>query len=663
MDRSRFYFKQKVKTGELNGAFDDVEAAIQSFIGSFNYKGIAAGAEVTENSPTNMTAVVSGPATVFDQNQQRIAWFPNQIVNCALDEDGSSTTVTNPGQERWVSIFAQFRSVQSEPRVDGHGTQIYFRETEGFQLNVVQGATAASNPTPPALRSDQILLADIKVVYGQTTITNADISTARTELVYSIPGSPTAINERSLQDVLEAMLGVINALNASQVSVVGVPSSPYSITAGTLIAVLTQLLGNLNTTQTALTGINTVGAISDSPLSLAGGTLLQTLTQLLAHINDASALLARANTFTVGPQTLNQGAVINGNAAFNGTDGASGEAVTATGGTPNGRAIYGKGKGTGNGVRGDGGDAVVSNTAGGSGLRGEGGTGLGTGAGGAGARGIGGDGGVSGTGGPGLRGEGGDNNGPGAHVTGDGTAPGLLAEGGSGNGPGVDARGDGSAPGVLALGGSSGAGVIGRGGATAAVLYSGDGTAGNPGAPARSGVIGKGDEDTDAPGVYGEGGGNGYGGLFYGGPDGQHGIYTEGTGDGYGIRSKGGPTNGYGGLFIGTANGAGLEASAGAGTGNGIIAKAFNSGNCVYAEQQAGVGSPIRVFHTSGDGPAIHIQIADISKKRGAIFFGDSGRITEPVEGDLWFNSAAGKLEFCADGEIYAIDMTWVAEV
>jgi hypothetical protein len=296
MDRSRFYFKQKVKTGEINGAFDDVETAIRAFIGSFNYKGIAAGAEVTENSPPNMTAVISGPATVFDQNQRRIAWFPNQIVNCALDEDGSSTAVTNPGQERWISIFAQFKGVQSEPRVDGHGAQVYFRETESFQINVVQGAMAASNPTPPVFRSDQILLADIKLVHGQTTVTTADISTARTELIYALPGSPATIRQRNLQSVLQAMLDTVNAINTATLTVSTIVGSPYTVAANVVQHVFGQLLGFINATAVA-TGVS-VAAISDSPLSVVAGTVQSVFGQVLAMINDACAHLTRTNTFT-----------------------------------------------------------------------------------------------------------------------------------------------------------------------------------------------------------------------------------------------------------------------------------------------------------------------------------------------------------------------------
>ena len=142
MNRKDFYFKQKVKASELDASFDDVESAFASFLQGFNYVGIAAGAEVTENSPTNLTAVVAGPAIVYDQNQKCIKWFPNQVVSCALDENGAATAVAGVGNERWLSVFAEFDEVLSDPRVDGNGDTVYFSRTESFRLNVVQGAEA-----------------------------------------------------------------------------------------------------------------------------------------------------------------------------------------------------------------------------------------------------------------------------------------------------------------------------------------------------------------------------------------------------------------------------------------------------------------------------------------------------------------------------------------
>lgn len=219
MNRKNFYFKQKVKESELDAAFDDVDSAIKSFLRSFGYVGIAKGAVVTENSPTNLTVVASGPAIVYDQNQNHIEWFPNQVINCALDENGAATTVAGVGNEKWLSIFAKFEEVLSDPRTDGNGATVYFERDESFALHVAQGAEAGAGlAVRPPLRGDEILLADVKIVQGQTAIVNANISTTRSEVVYILAGTPLSVSARGLEDVLQAMLDKVNlggALNAS----------------------------------------------------------------------------------------------------------------------------------------------------------------------------------------------------------------------------------------------------------------------------------------------------------------------------------------------------------------------------------------------------------------------------------------------------------------
>lgn len=274
MNRRDFYFGQKVKESELDAAFQDVEDAFQSFLEGFAYVGIALGAEVTENAVPNLTVDVSGPAIIYDQLQQHIAWSPTQDVNCAIDELGASTAVSGGGNEKWLSIFAEFRTVESDPRIDKAGSPVNHVITESFRLNVAQGAEApAGTAVRPALRGDQILLADVKLVTSQTQILNADISTTRTEVTYRLTGSPNAVAERGLKPVLQEFLDILNAFTASSI---------------------------------------TVPAISDSPLSLSSASITAVFTQLLAHLNDEAALLDRTggNTFTTGPQTVDTDSAI-----------------------------------------------------------------------------------------------------------------------------------------------------------------------------------------------------------------------------------------------------------------------------------------------------------------------------------------------------------------
>jgi hypothetical protein len=221
MNKNNWYFRQKVSEGELDSAFNSVELAIENFVQSFQYVGIGIGADVTQAVVPNLTVLASGPAIIYDQNFKKIAWAPNISINCALDENGSSTAVTLGGQEKWLSIFAEFQTVQSDPRVDGNGNTVFFAVTESYRINVAQGAQAAIGvATRPPLRASQILLADVRLINLQTQILNADIdkapsATSRTQVIYDITGSPLILKTRSVQDALSSMLAAVNNITTN----------------------------------------------------------------------------------------------------------------------------------------------------------------------------------------------------------------------------------------------------------------------------------------------------------------------------------------------------------------------------------------------------------------------------------------------------------------
>jgi len=216
MNRKDFFFRQKVTEAELDAAFDDVEQAFKAFVQGFNYVGVALGADVTEAAVPNLTVDASGPAIIYDQTQERIGWTTTQNVNVAVDENGVSTAVAAAPNEKWVSIFAKFKRDLQDPRVDGNSDTVFHERNESFEINVAQGAEAPiGTATRPGLRGDQILLADVLLTFGQTTVLNADISTTRTEVIYDLTGSPLAIQEKGLQAVLQAMVDQINLISTT----------------------------------------------------------------------------------------------------------------------------------------------------------------------------------------------------------------------------------------------------------------------------------------------------------------------------------------------------------------------------------------------------------------------------------------------------------------
>jgi len=214
MNKFHTYFGQVITDTELNEMLSELTGGIERFVQDFGYFGIAAGAVVTRHEPANMTVDVSGPAIIYDQLAQRLSFGSTQVVNCSQDENGVSTAVVGPSNARWLSIFAKFVSTPSDPRTDDLGATVFYRDLAGFQLRVSQGSEAdaiADSPRAP-LRSDQVLLADVRIVYGQVSIQSVDLDVSRTQTIYRLSGSPISIQARGLSSVLQAMLDALNTV-------------------------------------------------------------------------------------------------------------------------------------------------------------------------------------------------------------------------------------------------------------------------------------------------------------------------------------------------------------------------------------------------------------------------------------------------------------------
>lgn len=305
MNRSNFYFGQPVTEAELDQAFDDVDEAFASFLRAFSYQGIVRGAEVTPNSPANLTVVV-GAGTIYDQTQRHIEWFTNQIINCAVDELGQATAVTIPGQEKWLSIFAKYDEVLSQPVTDEQNQTIYYRRTESYRINVVQGAQSAPTPTPPPLRGDQILLCDILLAHGQTQITSINFD--RAEVGYDLPGTTFAVRAKNLADVLQQMLDALNSFNSDTIQVPAVVASPHGTSAGSVTSVVTQLLSHLNS---LTAGLVSTSAVAGSPNSIVAGTVQNVFSQVLGFINNITASTMQIAGISSSPNSVTGASVQN----------------------------------------------------------------------------------------------------------------------------------------------------------------------------------------------------------------------------------------------------------------------------------------------------------------------------------------------------------------
>jgi hypothetical protein len=222
MQRYDFHFLQKVTEAELDAAFEACEQAEQRTYTDLGMIGVLIGASVDEAAVPNLTVDVSA-GVVVDQTGQRIRWSAIQNVDCSVDENSASTAVTTPGNSKILSVFAKFLRVNSDPRVDGEQATVFFNRAESFELRVAQGAEGVT-PSPVALRSDQILLADITITFGQTAIVNANIDmvTRREWAITASSGSTTVARgqvEDAIQDLADAITAGGSDLTAHKASV------------------------------------------------------------------------------------------------------------------------------------------------------------------------------------------------------------------------------------------------------------------------------------------------------------------------------------------------------------------------------------------------------------------------------------------------------------
>jgi len=308
MQKYDWFEGQKVKNTELKGAFDAAEEAFKRLTLDTGIVGITSGGAVSENAGSaNLTVDVAGPVSIYDQAGQRISWSGTQDVICSVDENSSSTAVVSPGNERWLSIFAKFKQNLTDPRLDRQGDTVYFDVAESFEIHVGMGAEAVI-PTAarPFLRGDEILLADVRLIYGQTQIFNASISTTRRQWAIKTVSGLTQIAVGTMEEAVE-VLSVASGINYA-----GGPAW-HDTTTNPAVSVEAQL-DKVVTDLVANAGSDRIGSASVTNRfgSLSIGSVFDQLTTLSGYVNtlQMQAKLLRARNWQhVGTGTFTTGNV------------------------------------------------------------------------------------------------------------------------------------------------------------------------------------------------------------------------------------------------------------------------------------------------------------------------------------------------------------------
>jgi hypothetical protein len=315
VDRVDWYFRQKVTEAELDGAFDDVEQGIWNLATDLSFFGIVAGLAVAEASVPNLTVDVTA-GTAYDQDGARVRIPTLQNLDVSVDSNSVSTAVTTPGNSKIVSVFVKFDRALSDPRTDGNSNTVYFERDESFEFYVTQGAEAAS-PSPPALESDAVLIADVTIAYGDTQIFDAAINlTGRRQDAFATSTSTLSIREGTPLDAITAVLqelddhitAVANLHPATAIDYAGGPAWADTTTnpATTVEAQLDKIVGDL-ASQAGNGGAYKIGhgTISGTPYAISPATTaFGANVQILGWLNATINGLADTTTSDSGARDI-----------------------------------------------------------------------------------------------------------------------------------------------------------------------------------------------------------------------------------------------------------------------------------------------------------------------------------------------------------------------
>ena len=274
-DRLNYYSGQRVTEAELDLGFALLENADRNLATDIGLFGIFTGMIATEHAPlADLTIDLTAPGRAYDQLGRRIFYGSAQNVDVSTDENGLATEVSAAGNEKLLSVFIRFVRLESDPRTDRASQQVFFRQDESFEFVVRQGGEAPiGTATPPPLQSDEILIVDITRTFGQTQITNADLSPN--------PLVPGDVGRRQAF-VLTSADGI--GVNPAGFSVLA-PAAPNAhSTFDEIDDELADHFGGLARRHTA-SAID-AAATAGTPNALAGITVRAQLDELLAHGND-----------------------------------------------------------------------------------------------------------------------------------------------------------------------------------------------------------------------------------------------------------------------------------------------------------------------------------------------------------------------------------------
>lgn len=321
MNRLDYYFRQLLSEAELDKGFKYAEDSDLALAKDNALVGIQDGLVVAPQLVPDMTVAVSAGVAYTKDGKRVASTVTLPPVNIALDFNNVPTAVAAAGNEKYVAVFIDFDRALTDPRTDGNSNTVFFERSEFYKIKIVQSAEALVGfAVPVAPDSTAIRLADVRLTFGQATVTSGSILTRGREDVFTdddwVGPAPAPLNLRAgtPQAAFRALQTALNTLingggpnfPASSVDYNGGPNWADGGTnpATDVELQLDKIVGDLRAT-TAPAGAVRVGARGQTAglLALSGATVDAQLGELLGLVAAAGA--ATGVSYAGGPAWAN----------------------------------------------------------------------------------------------------------------------------------------------------------------------------------------------------------------------------------------------------------------------------------------------------------------------------------------------------------------------
>jgi hypothetical protein len=186
-------FQTQINADTYQSAITNIDNNLAIRLSDILTEGILTGGSITENSTPDLNVIIES-LTGYNSVGARIKLDSSKTV------DLSSYLPTTAGNEKYISVYINVIDLETNT-----------------EINVVEGTSAsAGSATKPSVDSNQgVLLADILLTEGQTTILNDNIEVARKQKIYlnNIAGQMDYVNVKDFGAIGDGVTDDLTEIN------------------------------------------------------------------------------------------------------------------------------------------------------------------------------------------------------------------------------------------------------------------------------------------------------------------------------------------------------------------------------------------------------------------------------------------------------------------